>query len=119
MAGGEGANAVRNAEIAVEFAATALDGPGHQQVSVRHRAKSDVVLAAALCSAGAVDRARAVGEAALELTGRSGLIPLRWAVACLLVDLVDTGSPNRPIAVLGDIRDECARRVRHWGGTWR
>ncbi len=119
MAGGEGANAVRNAEIAVEFAATAVDGPGHQQVSARHRAKSDVVLAAALCSAGAVDRARAVGEAALELTGRSGLIPLRWAVACLLVDLVDTGSPNRPIAVLRDIRDECARRVRHWGGTWR
>ena len=113
MAGGDGATAVRNAEVAVELANTTA------HVSARHRAKSDVVLAAALCSAGAVDRARAVGEAALELTGRSGLIPLRWAVACLLVDLVDTGSPNRPIAVLGDIRDECARRVRHWGGTWR
>ena len=53
MAAGEGAVAVRNAEAAVELAA--------DQASVRHRAKSEVVLAAALCSAGDVDRARAVG----------------------------------------------------------
>ncbi|MGA9490129.1 MAG: hypothetical protein WBV80_07740, partial [Mycobacterium sp.] len=84
--------------------------------SARHRAKSQVVLAAALCSVGTVDRARAVGEAALELTGQSGLVPLRWAVASLLVDLVGA---DGPIADLRDIRDECARRVRHWGGAWR
>ena len=113
MAGGEGAIAVRNAEVAVELAA------GHRQLSVRHRAKSDVVLAAALCSAGEVDRARAVGAAALELTGQSGLVPLRWAVACLLVDLADPGGPTRRMAELRDIRDECARLVRHWGGAWR
>jgi hypothetical protein len=132
MVAGDGAAAVRNAEVAVELAATTVDGsawrrcgperpaeePGHRQVSARHCAKSDVVLAAALCSAGAVDRARTVGEVTLELTGRLGLVPLRWAVACLLVDLVDTGSPTRPITELCDIRDECARQVQHWGGAW-
>jgi hypothetical protein len=75
-----------------------------------------VVLAAALCSAGAVARAAAVAEDALEVTGRSGLVPLRWAVASLLVDLADT---KRPIAELRDIRDESADRVRRWGGAWR
>ena len=114
MAAGDGAAAVRNAEVAVELAATTVDG----SVSARHCAKSDVVLAAALCSAGAVDRARTVGEVTLELTGRLGLVPLRWAVACLLVDLVDTGSLTRPITELCDIRDECARQVQHWGGAW-
>ena len=114
MVAGDGATAVRNAEVAVELAATTVDG----SVSARHCAKSDVVLAAALCSDGAVDRARTVGEATLGLTGRLGLVPLRWAVACLLVDLVDTGSPTRPITELCDIRDECARQVQHWGGAW-
>jgi hypothetical protein len=114
MVAGDGAAAVRNAEVAVELAATTVDG----SVSARHCAKSDVVLAAALCSAGAVDRARTVGEVTLELTGRLGLVPLRWAVACLLVDLPDTGSPTRPITELCDIRDECARQVQHWGGAW-
>jgi hypothetical protein len=114
MVAGDGAAAVRNAEVAVELAATTVDG----SVSARHCAKSDVVLAAALCSAGAVDRARTVGEVTLELTGRLGLVPLRWAVACLLVDLPDTGSPTRPITELCDIRDECARQVQHRGGAW-
>jgi hypothetical protein len=107
MAGGDGATAVRNAELAVELAA----GGG----SARHRAKSDVVLAAALCSAGTVDRARTVGEAALEVTGQLGLIPLRWAVACLLLDLDGSGSP---VAALRGVRDECAQQVRRWGGDW-
>ena len=65
MAGGDGATAVRHAEAAVDLA-TATE-------SARHRTKSKVVLAAALCSAGNVDRARAVGEGALELTGELGL----------------------------------------------
>jgi hypothetical protein len=109
MAAGDGAAAVRNAELGVELAATTVDE------SARHAAKSDVVLAAALCSAGAVDRARTLGEATLELTGRLGLVPLRWAVACLLADI---GSPARPVADLCVIRDECARQVQHWGGAW-
>lgn len=107
MASGEGAAAVRNAEVAVELAAATA--------SARHRAKSDVVLAAALCSAGVVDRARVLGETTLELTGRLGLVPLRWAVACLLVDV---GSSARPGAEVAGIRDECARQVQHWGGCW-
>jgi hypothetical protein len=107
MAAGDGPAAVRNAELGVELAATTLDGS-------RHAAKSDVLLAAALCSAGAVDRARTLGEATLELTGRLGLVPLRWAVACLLADI---GSA-RPVADLHAIRDECARQVEHWGGAW-
>ena len=61
-------------------------------------------------------RARIVGEATLELTGRLGLVPLRWAVACLLVD--SDGSSTRPVAELCDIRDECAGQVEHWGGAW-
>jgi hypothetical protein len=97
--------------VAVEVAATSLDG------SARHRAKSQVVLAAALCSSDALDRARDVADAALELTGQLGLVPLRWAVACLLVDL-GTETPTR-IAELRDIREGCARRVEHWGGAWR
>lgn len=109
MASGDGASAVRHAEAAVELAAD----PG--QVSARHVAKSEMVLAAALCSAGALDRARAVGDAALELTGRLGLVPLRWALACLLVDI---GSANRTVEELREIRDVCAEKVRHAGGTW-
>ena len=108
MVGGDGAMAVRHAETAIELAAAGE--------SARHRAKSQVVLAAALCSAGAVARARTVAEDALDVTGRSGLVPLRWAVASLLVDLADT---KRPIADLRDIRDESADRVRRWGGAWR
>jgi hypothetical protein len=112
MACGDSAAAVRNAEMAVDLAARTTRGGS------RHAVKSDVVLAAALCSAGAVDRARSLGEATLELTGRLGLVPLRWAVACLLIDLLNAGSAARPIAGLRDIRDECARQVQHWGGAW-
>jgi len=108
MAGGDGATAVRHAEAAVELSASTE--------SARHRAKSQVVLAAALCCAGDVDRARAVGGGALKLTGELGLLPLRWAVASLLVDLVDI---EGQIAELRDIRDDCASRVRRWGGAWR
>jgi hypothetical protein len=111
MVSGDGAAAVRNAELAVELAAVTVEGT----IWARHRAKSDVVLAAALCSAGAVDRARVLGEATLELTGRLGLVPLRWAVTCLLVDI---GDSTRPVEELCNIRDECARKLQHWGGTW-
>jgi hypothetical protein len=74
-----------------------------------------VVLAAALCSAGATERARTVAEAALDATGRSGLVPLRWAVACLLIDI---RSVTFSAQKLGEIRDVCAGQVRRAGGTW-
>jgi hypothetical protein len=108
MAVGDGATAVRHAERAVELARTGI-------ASVRHRVKSDAVLAAALCGAGTIDRARAIGDAALDATGRLGLVPLRWALACLLVDI---GSATRTTQDLCDIRDACAQQVRHAGGTW-
>ncbi|WP_428342151.1 hypothetical protein [Mycobacterium sp.] len=110
MVSADGAVAVRHAEAAVELAATTMDG------AARHCAKSQVVLAAALCSAGALGRARDVAEAALELTESLGLVPLRWALACLLVDLADT---DERTADLRGVRDDCAGRVEHWGGTWR
>ncbi|MBO0864590.1 MAG: hypothetical protein J2P16_05915 [Mycobacterium sp.] len=110
MACGDGEAAVRYAKAAVELAAAPAGPP-----SARHRAKSDMVLAAALCSAGALEEARAVGDAALDLTGRLGLVPLRWALACLLIDLE---SRTRTPQELRDIRDACAQRVRHAGGAW-
>ncbi|WP_442931532.1 hypothetical protein [Mycobacterium sp. 050128] len=109
MASGDGAVAVGHAEAAVELARAM------ERRSERHRVKSDVVLAAALCSAGEMDRARAVADAALDATGRLGLIPLRWASACLLFDIqsVTISGPK-----LAEIRDICAGQVRRAGGTW-
>jgi hypothetical protein len=110
MASGDGESAVRHAEEAVRLAeAMAVS-------SVRHRVKSDVVLAAALCSAGRIERARALAEAALDATGRSDLTPLRWALACLLIDIESvTFSAQK----LREIRDICAGQVRRAGGAWR
>lgn len=109
MARGDGGDAVAAAEEAVALAGAMAPA------SERHRVKSDVVLAAALCSAGDIERARAVAEAALDATGRSGLIPLRWAVACLLIDIQ---SVTFSAPVLTEIRDICAGQVRRAGGAW-
>ncbi|UXA08086.1 hypothetical protein KXD96_08300 [Mycobacterium sp. SMC-2] len=110
MAQGDGEIAVRHANDAAELAG-AMVVP-----SARHAVKSEVVLAAALCGAGSVERAGAVAEAALEATGRLGLVPLRWALACLLIDLGSvTFSPQQ----LREIRDVCAGQVRRAGATWR
>jgi hypothetical protein len=114
MASGDGASAVRHAEEAVELAqAMVSDSIG---ASARHRVKSDVVLAAALSSAGGTERARAVAEAALDATGRLNLIPLRWALACLLIDIE---SATFSAQKLREIRDICAGQVRRAGGAWR
>ncbi|HRD14989.1 MAG TPA: hypothetical protein PLI79_24370, partial [Mycobacterium sp.] len=81
----------------------------------RHRVKSDVVLAAALCSAGAIDRAREVADRALTDTAVYGLVPLRWALACLLSDL---GSTTRATHEVVTIREQCAAEVTRRGGRW-
>ena len=112
MAAGEGAIAVRHAEEAVELAQQMV------VASARHRVKSDVVLAAALCSAGVTERARAVAETALEAAGRFGLTPLRWALACLLIDIGSVTVPVQQVRELTEIRDICAGQVRRAGGTW-
>src|SRR5262245_4959047 len=105
MARGDGAMAVGHAERAVELAA-ALE-------SARHTLKSDVVRAAALCSAGKIDASRGLADAALEDADRLGIIPLRWALACLLADI---GSARHTAADVLRIRNECAATVRRRGG---
>ena len=106
MATGDGAAAVGHAERAVELAA-ALG-------STRHSVKSDVVLAAALCSDGRLDQSRNVADAALDTTQRMGVVPLNWALACLLGDI---GSGNHSAAQVVGIRDESADTVRRRGGV--
>jgi hypothetical protein len=110
MASGEGESAVRHAEEALELAKAMV------VVSARHRVKSEVVLAAALCSAGCAKRGRAVAEAALDVTGRLNLIPLRWALACLLIDIESVTFSAKQ---LHELRDICAGQVRRAGGAWR
>lgn len=112
MAGGEGAAAVRHARRGVELADAAV------AVSLglgRHRVKSDVVLAAALCCAGDLTGSREVADAALEAADAAGLIPLRWALSCLLADI---GSVMHSPAVIADIRDRSANFVARHGGRW-
>jgi hypothetical protein len=106
MATGSGATAVGHAERAVELAA-AID-------SARHRVKSDVVLAAALCSDGQLDRSRAVADAALDMAQRLGLVPLSWALACLLGEI---GSGNHSADQVVGVRDVSADTVRRRGGV--
>lgn len=107
MMTGDGRAALKHAEAARELA-----GAG---ASLRHRVKSDVVLAGALCCAGDLDRARTVADAALAETDRLGLVPLRWALACLLGDI---GSATADAGRLRAIRDDAAALIRHRGGDW-
>jgi hypothetical protein len=106
---GDGATAVQQAERGLQLTSE-LAG------SVRHRVKSEVVLAGALCCAGDIDRARAVADAALDAAGRHGLVPLQWALACLLADI---GSATRTMRQICTIRDRCAELVCRRGGNWR
>jgi tetratricopeptide (TPR) repeat protein len=105
MARGDGQTAVPHAQRAVDLAA-ALG-------SARHAVKSDVIMAAALCSAGDLEEARQVADVALEDSERLGIIPLRWALACLLADI---GSGRHSTADVLRIRNECAATVRRRGG---
>ncbi|BBY17420.1 hypothetical protein [Mycolicibacterium litorale] len=107
MMRGDGATAVAHAERAVAAAASIP--------SARHRLKSDVVLAAALCSRGEVDRSRAIADAALDRAGDLGLVPLRWALASLLADI---GSSEYTPGQVTDFRDASADTVRRRGGVW-
>lgn len=107
MAGGDGAAAVAHAERAVELADTLG--------STRHCVKSQVVLSAALCCAGRLDAARETADAAFAETDRFGLIPLRWALGCLLADI---GSTTHSAQQVSAIRDSAADTVRRGGGVW-
>lgn len=100
---------------AVGYARRALELT--DEAMVRHRVKSQVVLAGALCSVGSREEARAVADAALMGTDQ-GLIPLRWALACLLIDLDGTAGATRTVEQLRQLRDEAAMLVGHRGGRW-
>ncbi len=73
--------------------------------SARRTVKSQVVLSAALCCAGRLDTAREVADAAFAETARFGLIPLRWALGCLLADI---GSTTHSAPQVAAIRDDAA-----------
>jgi hypothetical protein len=107
MATGQGVAATGHAEAAV--AASTATG------SVRHAVKSDVVLAAALCSAGDLSESRRVADAAFVKANRHGLVPLSWALACLLGEV---GSSVLSPAEVVVARDDAAATVRNRGGVW-
>lgn len=109
MASGDGEVAVEEARQAVRLARAAA--PELR----RHRVKSDIVLAAALCCAGDLDASRCLADAALADTAACGLVPLRWAVASLLVGI---GSAERSPAEVAEIRDRSAAFVTRHGGRW-
>ncbi|CAN5476661.1 hypothetical protein BH10ACT9_BH10ACT9_60730 [soil metagenome] len=108
MATGAGDDAVRYAREAVELASA-------EGMSVRHRVKSDVVSAAALCVAGRLEESRAVADGVLAATRQWGLVPLEWAVASLLAGI---GSAAHTGADVEAIRDHAADLVRHRGGVF-
>jgi hypothetical protein len=107
MAMGDGAAALGYAEDAV--------GLAHDTGSARHVMKSQVVLAAALCCTGDLDASRNVADQALAGTERLGLVPLGWALACLLADI---GSTVHSPAQISAVRNGLADTVRRRGGTW-
>ncbi len=109
MAAGRGEAAAGHARRGVELA------EGAQPALARHRVKSDVVLAAALCCAGDPAGSRAVADAALAAADAAGLVPLRWALACLLTDI---GSGALGPAGIAGIRDRSAEFVTRHGGRW-
>jgi hypothetical protein len=107
MVTGEGAAAVGLAERAVALAGSTG--------SMRHAVKSEVVLAAALCCSGESVGSSRVADAALGLSQRLGLVPLTWALSCLLADV---GSGVNSPEDVARIRDVSADTVRRRGGAW-
>lgn len=108
MVRGDGPSAVVHAQRAVDLAASLG--------SERHTVKSRVILAAAHCSSGDLDASRHVADDALRQTGSFGLIPLRWATACLLADI---GSDELSHTEISALRDGSAETVIRQGGVWR
>ncbi len=106
---GDGTAAVAHARRGVELAESAVDDLR------RHRIKSSVVLAAALCCAGDLDGSREVADTALTATAAHGLVPLQWAVASLLVDI---GSAVRSASEVAEARDRSDAFVTRHGGRW-
>ena len=105
---GDGAAAVGHAERAVELAGVDRLGATRRQVGCGARR-------------GAVQRRAMQRSPGVSRTPRSsaaerlGLMPLTWALACLLGDVGSAvHSPHR----IAEIRDESADTVRRRGGVW-
>lgn len=109
MAAGDGVVACAQARRAVDLVRVA--SPALR----RHRVKSDIVLAAALCCAGDLAASRRIADTALTATASGGLVPLRWAVASLLAGI---GSALHDPAEVAEIRDRSASFVTRHGGRW-
>ena len=69
-----------------------------------------------MCSAGDLTGSRAVADAALADTEAYDLVPLRWALACLLSDI---GGISRTPADIAQVRDRSAQFVIRHGGHWK
>jgi hypothetical protein len=108
MATGDGTAALAHARRGAERAVA--DGVG-----TRHVVKSKVVLAAAQCCAGRLPEARTLADDMLDAASRHGLLPLRWALACLLDGI---GSDTLPAGEIARIREESAEVIRRRGGHW-
>jgi hypothetical protein len=111
MVAGAGEQSLRHARTAQRLAATVP--------SCRHRVKTAMVLAAALCSAGELDESAEVARSALTAATENGLTPLRWALAAMLTGLPPTSGGGQPPDVLEAIRRECAIAIVRAGGRWR
>ncbi|MDR3664408.1 MAG: hypothetical protein P4L86_29170 [Mycobacterium sp.] len=107
MVSGRGEDAVEHAERARGLVGSVG--------SPRHAVKTDVVYAAALCSAGRFDDSRRIADGALRRTQQFGLVPLTWALGCLLGDI---GSAEHSRDEVLQIRDGAAAAVRDRGGRW-
>ena len=107
MAAGDGFTARSHAQRGVELAEQA------RPELCRHRVKSDVVLAAALCSDGDLVLSRVLADTTLADAQTHGLVPLRWALACLLAGI---GSNAHSPADVAAIRDRSAAFVTRHGG---
>ena len=58
-------------------------------------------------------------RAGVEGSGQLGLIPLRWALACLLIDIGNVTVDAQGMREVTEVRDICAGEVQRAGGTWR
>lgn len=85
MMRGDGSGALRHAESARALA--------DDTDSLRHRIKTDLVMAAALSCAGATERARAGAVDVACAAAMHGLLPLRWA-ATMLCEGTGGADPN-------------------------
>lgn len=101
MISGDGPSALRYAFDARELAT--------ETVSLRHAVKTELIVAAALCSVGDVDRSLDAVRGVLDACSEHGLVPLRWAAAMLWNGLGETETSPSIIA-------ECVAVLARRGG---